>query len=58
MKSMTTFSGNSFVDFEQVNVSSDVLEKPDLLPNDFEISESSYYFFWHYLIVVEFHRTL
>ena len=45
MKSMTTFSGNSFVDFEQVNVSSDVLEKPDLLPNDFEISESSYYFF-------------
>ena len=54
MTSMTRFSSVSVVDFEQVNVSWDVSEKPDLLPNNFEISRSSYYFVWHYLIVMEF----
>ena len=44
MKSMTPFSSVSIVDFEQVNISWDVPEKPDLLSNDFEISRSSYYF--------------
>ena len=56
MTSMTRFSSVSIVDFEQVNVSWDVSEKPDLLPNNFEISRSSYYFVWHYLIVMEFPR--
>ena len=56
MTSMTRFSSVSVVDFEQVNVSWDVSEKPDLLPNNFEISRSSYYFVWHYLIVMEFPR--
>ena len=54
--SMTLFSSVSIADFEQVNVSWDVSEKPDLLPNNFEISRSSYYFVWHYLIVMEFPR--
>ena len=44
MTSMTHFSSVSIADFEQVNVSWDVSEKPDLLPNNFEISRSSYYF--------------
>ena len=44
MTSMTRFSSDSIVDFEQVNVSWDVSEKPDLLQNNFEISISSYYF--------------
>ena len=44
MMPMTPFSNVSIVDFEQVNVSWDVSEKPDLLPNNFEISRSSYYF--------------
>ena len=56
MTSMTRFSSVSIADFEQVNVSWDVSEKPDLLPNNFEISRSSYYFVWHYLIVMEFPR--
>ena len=56
MTSMTHFSSVSIADFEQVNVSWDVSEKPDLLPNNFEISRSSYYFVWHYLIVMEFPR--
>ena len=56
MTSMIHFSSVSIVDFEQVNVSWDVSEKPDLLPNNFEISRSSYYFVWHYLIVMEFPR--
>ena len=42
--SMMHFSSVSIVDFEQVNVSSDVSEKTDLLPNNFQISRSSYYF--------------
>ena len=58
MTSMTPFSGVSIVEFEQVNVSWDVSEKPDLLPNNFEISRSSYYFVWNYLIVMEFYRKL
>ena len=41
--SMMHFSSVSIVDFEQVNVSSDVSEKTDL-PNNFQISRSSYYF--------------
>ena len=41
--SMMHFSSVSIVDFEQVNVSWDYSEKPDLLPNNFEISRSSYY---------------
>ena len=44
MTTVTTFSSVSIVDFEQVNVSCDVAEEPDLLPNNFEISKSSYYF--------------
>ena len=56
MTSMTRFSSISIVDFEQVNVSWDVSEKSDLLPNNFEISRSSYDFVWHYLIVMEFPR--
>ena len=56
MTSMTRFSSVSIADFEQVNVSWDVLEKPNLLQNNFEISISSYYFVWHYLIVMEFPR--
>ena len=56
MTSMTRFSSISIVDFEQVNVSWDVSEKSDLPPNNFEISRSSYYFVWHYLIVMEFPR--
>ena len=56
MTSMTRFSTVSIVGFEQVNASWDVSEKPDLLPNNFEISRSSYYFVWHYLIVMEFPR--
>ena len=42
--SMMHFSSVSIVEFEQVNVSSDVSEKTDLLPNNFQISRSSYYF--------------
>ena len=56
MTSMIHFSSASIVDFEQVNVSWDVSEKRDHLPNNFEISRSSYYFVWHYLIVMEFPR--
>ena len=56
--SLTPFSSVSIVDFEQVNVSWDVSEKSQFLPNNFEISRSSYYFVWHYLIVMEFHRKL
>ena len=56
MTSMTRFSSVSIVDFEQVNVSWDVSEKPDILANNFEISRSSYYFVSHYLIVMEFPR--
>ena len=37
---MMRFSSVPVVDFEQVNVSWDVSEKPDLLPNNFEISRS------------------
>ena len=37
MTSMILFSSALIVDFEQINVSWDVSEKPDLLPNDFEI---------------------
>ena len=44
MTSMTSFFSVSIVDFEQVNFSWDVSEKPDLLPNKFEISRSSYDF--------------
>ena len=44
MTSMTHFSSVSIADFEQVNVSWDVPEKPDLLQNNFEISISFYYF--------------
>ena len=44
MTSMTLFSSVSIVYFEQVNVSWDVSEKPDVLPNNFETSRSSYYF--------------
>ena len=44
MTSMTRFFSVSIVDFEQVNVSWDVSEKPDLLLNNFEISRSPYYF--------------
>ena len=44
MTSMMHFSSASIVDFEQVNVSWDVSEKTDLLPNNFQISRSSYYF--------------
>ena len=44
MTSMTPFSNVSVVDFQQVNVSWNVSEKPDFLPNNFEISRSSYYF--------------
>ena len=58
MTSMTHFSSVSIADFEQVNVSWDVSEKPDLLPNNFEISRNSYYFARHYLIVMEFPRKL
>ena len=46
MTSMTLFSSVSIVYFEQVNVSWDVSEKPDVLPNNFETSRSSYYFIW------------
>ena len=53
---MMRFLSVSIVDFEKVNLSWDVSEKPDLLPNNFEISRSSYYFVWHYLIVMEFPR--
>ena len=56
MTSMIHFSSASIVDFEQVNVSWDVSEKRDHLPNNSEISRSSYYFVWHYLIVMEFPR--
>ena len=56
MTSMIHFSSASIADFEQVNVSWDVSEKRDHLPNNFEISRSSYYFVWHYLIVMEFPR--
>ena len=58
MKSMSPFSGVSIVKFEQVNVSWDVSEKQDLLLNNFENSRSLYYFVWHYLAVMEFHRKL
>ena len=58
MTPMTPFSNVSIVEFEQVNVSWDVSERPDVLPNNFEISRSSYYFIWHYLIVMEFRRKL
>ena len=44
MTSMTSFFSVSIVDFEQVNFSWDVSEKPDLLPNKSEISRSSYDF--------------
>ena len=44
MTSMTHFSSVSIADFEQVNVSWEVLEKSDLLQNNFEISISFYYF--------------
>ena len=44
MTSMTSFFSVSIVDFEQVNFSWDVSEEPDLLPNKFEISRSSYDF--------------
>ena len=52
----TSFSSVSIVDFEQVNVSPDVSEKPNLLPNNFKISRSFYYFVSHYLIVMQFPR--
>ena len=55
---MMPFSSVSIVDFEQVNVSWDFSEKPDLLPSNYQISKSSYYFVCHYLIVMEFHRQL
>ena len=58
MTSITSLPSVSIVDFQQVNVSWDVSEKPDLLPNNLEISRSSYYFVWHHLIVMEFHRKL
>ena len=58
MTPMTPFSNVSIVEFEQVNVSWDVSERPDVLPNNFEISRSSYYFIWYYLIVMEFRRKL
>ena len=58
MTAMTLFSSVSIVELEQVNDSWDASEKPDLLPNIFEISKSSYCFVWHYLIVMEFHRKL
>ena len=58
MISMMPFSSVSIVDFEQVNVSWDFSEKPDLLPSNYQISKSSYYFVCHYLIVMEFHRQL
>ena len=44
MTSMTSFFSVSIVNFEQVNFSWDVSEKPDLLANKFEISRSSYDF--------------
>ena len=44
MTSMMPFSSVSIVEFEQANVSWDISEKPDFLPNNFEISRSSYYF--------------
>ena len=44
MTSMMRFSSISIVEFKQVNVSWDVSEKSDLLPNNFEISRNSYYF--------------
>ena len=44
MTSITSLPSVSIVDFQQVNVSWDVSEKPDLLPNNFEISRNSYYF--------------
>ena len=37
MTSMTRFSSVSIVEFEQVNVSWDFSEKPDLLPNNQEV---------------------
>ena len=37
MMSMKRFSSVSIVDIEQINVTWDVSEKPDLLPNKFEI---------------------
>ena len=43
MTSMIRFSSVSIADFEQVNVCWDVSEKPDLLPNNFEISRSFYH---------------
>ena len=42
--SLTRFSSVSIVDFKQINISWDVSEKTDLLPNNFEISRSAYYF--------------
>ena len=45
MTSMKRFSSVPIVDFEQVNATWDVSEKPDLLPNKFEISRSFYSFF-------------
>ena len=44
MTSMMHFSSVFIVDFEQLNVSWNASEKPDLLPNNFKISRSSYYF--------------
>ena len=41
---MTHFSSVSVVEFEQVNISWGVSEKTDILPKNFEISRSSYYF--------------
>ena len=58
MTSMMPLSSVSIVGFEQVNVSWDVSGKPDPLSNNYQISKSSYYFVWHYLIVMEFHRKL
>ena len=56
MTSMTHFSSVSIVEFEQVNVSWDVSDKKDLLPDNLGISRSSYYFVWYYFIVTEFPR--
>ena len=55
--SMTRFSSVSIDNFKQINISWDVSEKTDLLPNNFEISRSSYYFVSHYFIVMEFPRS-
>ena len=40
MTSMTHFSSVFIVDFEQLNVSWNVSEKPDLLPNNFKFQEA------------------